>query len=390
MVLRTILPPTPPSSPHLGPNLITQIQVKRQSPVQVSPNSRQTKEVIPPNCALTENNEEWVHCLIPTTSLEQSPWWVQHRSVHVVGNHLDDEFVDVAVIKPDIERLRNTVDLRSATIKRCLYEPSQREEHVYGTHRASERARGRFIDSAVDGILTRGPGLGCFYRRHVDDVSLLAVIEWAILQRDIEVSLRGSVICLSTDFTQASPPDIRDRFLLSCLFVTLVLLDNLCGDFVTNILMKKDKDDWMELLRDVCAAHIARPPEDPEESKHKAAILRVLLEWDVPDVSRFDGKRSVNDNLTMLCDLFVGFDEPMPFRCFDDWVVQDVLSRGPLDYAYEDVVEVQKDLSLIWFRKEIYDAWPAAVVNALPYGVVCDVWVGRWVPLFIIRLSANT
>ena len=158
---------------------------------------------------------------------------------------------------------------------------------------------------------------------------------------------------------------------------------------MTNVLKKRGRDEWMELLQKICVVQRACRPEDPEESRHKAAILRVLLEWDVQDASHIDGRRSVNDNLTMLCDLFVGYDEPMSFRCFDDWAVQEFLLYGPLECEHEGVVQVQQISLPIWFRKEIYDAWPAAIVNVLPYDVVCNVWDGRWVPQFLIRLSAN-
>ena len=197
------LPATPPLSPRLGPIWA----------VQASANSRQTEEAIPSNhCGLTGNNEEWVHYLIPTTGLDQSPWSVQHHSIHVVRKRPGDEDVDVAVIKLHIKRLRDYIDLHSVTTMRCLYKPSEREERVYGTHRARERAQSCFIESAVDGILTRGPGLGRFYRQHVDDVGLLAVIEWAILQRDIEVSLCRNVICYSPDLLRHPPPIFATAF----------------------------------------------------------------------------------------------------------------------------------------------------------------------------------
>lgn len=192
-------PPTPPPSPRLRPSC-TQTLVRRQLPVQTSANSCQSEETLPfSHCDLI-GNEEWDHCVISTTDLAQFPCFVQRQSVHVVRNRPGDGDVDVAVNIAHIQGLHNHGKLHPVSTERCLYEPSEGEKRVSGSDEARKKARCCFIKRAVEGILTHGLGLGRFYQQRVDDARLLGVIEWAILEHDIAVSLRGSVFCFGTDF----------------------------------------------------------------------------------------------------------------------------------------------------------------------------------------------
>ena len=136
----------------------------------------------------------------------------------------------------------------------------------------------------------------------------------------------------------------------------------------------------MKILQEICLTHTARPPEDPEESKHEAALLGVLLDCSrgIPHTSRrFDVRRSVNDNLKILCGVF-GFDAPSHGNLEMTCGVKNLM-RGPLEYQYEYVADVKEKLQNgpFGFQTELYETLPAAIINTLPYGVVCSAQVEK-------------
>ena len=148
----------------------------------------------------TEDDDNWVRGLVLASELDQLPWLATHYSVHLLRKRPGAEFVEVAVHEPHCGRLCNYVTLHADATGQCLYEPSEREKWVYGIHAARSRSRRFFIQRVVDGILTRGPGLGRFYQQGIDDAGLQAVIEWAILRRDFQASLFCIIVCYSANF----------------------------------------------------------------------------------------------------------------------------------------------------------------------------------------------
>ena len=141
----------------------------------------------------------------------------------------------------------------------------------------------------------------------------------------------------------------------------------------------------MKVLRKICDTQRKLVLENPRKSRDAAALLRVMLRG-VQDRSCFNRKRSINNNLEIFHGLFVDYDGPASFRRFDD--VQHLLFNGKgLECQHDDVVEVRERLRKgpFAFQKELYDAWPAAIVNALQYDVVCDIWAGRSVFQPLVR-----
>lgn len=163
------------------------------------------------------------------------------------------------------------------------------------------------------------------------------------------------------------------------MFISLHLLRDPYGAAAYEV-VDRDDDAWMKIIQR--PIYIPSFPDNQDLSLHRVALLRAVFEHagGGTDTSQhqFDKERSVNDNLQTFGSLFDVDLEVTEFRGFGDPAVSEALLwHKPFECAVEDVIALEENFPErpIAFRRELYQTLPAAIINALPYDVVCAVQV---------------
>ncbi|KAH6883855.1 hypothetical protein B0T10DRAFT_609089 [Thelonectria olida] len=315
------------------------------------------------------DDDEWVGCLVQADQLDSNTFlWAQVKHlppIQVVGKTSDGESYMVAVASSRLQSLR---DLRLPFLRapensfyHSVSEPSHTEARVHGKWEARQKSESRYVQNAVQGILSkRGRGLGRYYRRNTRNRHLLPPIEWAVLMKDI----------------QTAPSKVFDLFCLSCLFLALRLLDDLCGESALE-LVRRDREAWMKHFRELGKVKTRWPVERTRAEMQEVSLLRAVFasaggRRDAAQLN-FDEKRSANDNLAVLGNLFdIEPTGPVSFGGSGALNPSDLLLKfKPFQCNELDVAKLQQQIPPpIMFPITIYGTLPADLINALQYQTV--------------------
>ncbi|KAJ3537736.1 hypothetical protein NM208_g3361 [Fusarium decemcellulare] len=232
----------------------------------------QAVETIPPvlhNLAKVPSDDEtWLGYLIPVNQLESnaSLWGIARYfpSIHIVGK-INDDFCLVAVASCTQRHLR---ELKSQNFSfklasdegvfASVMELCEAEKGVQGIHTMRQKFQRCIIRNAIRGVTSAGcRGLVRYYWKIIHDKRLLVPIEWACLNHDISIS----------------PSKTRDLFFLSCLCLSLHLLDDLDG-LAAFELVKRLPDAWMDRFRELEREKLVGQVGNVDAELHQVSLIR--------------------------------------------------------------------------------------------------------------------
>ncbi|KAL3587697.1 hypothetical protein FPOAC2_13595 [Fusarium poae] len=271
-------------------------------------------------------DDTWLGYLVPVDQLNSKPWTLikDLPFIHIIGEIRDGSCV-VAVascIQQPFQELYgedfSPEPAPEPDVLIDLLELTEDEKAICDVCTMRQKISSSLIRKAVTGVTSPGGrGLARYYRSILDKHHLVP-IEWALLIDDITTS----------------PSAVRDQFLLSSLFLSLHLLDDLSGFDPSDAsdLCKREPDIWIALLRQRESATTAQLVENADIEMHTIALVRGLLEFAGHNTGvryyRYNRKNTFYDNVGLIGRIFdVGLTNLVP-RPFGASEVRDFLVRS--------------------------------------------------------------
>ncbi|KAF4457922.1 hypothetical protein F53441_275 [Fusarium austroafricanum] len=238
--------------------------------------------------------------------------------------------------------------------------PTEGEKRIYGVCTATQKTQSSVIRKAVIGVTSPGGrGLARYYRKVIYDQRILVPVEWASLIRDITTS----------------PSQVRNRFLLSCLFLSLHLLDHLDSSEAFELLERKP-DTWLKCLRQIERETTVRLVDNANAEMHKISLVRGMLDFaghntDVCEY-QYDRARTVNDNLNIIAHIFdIERAGPVPNPFGAPEVLDLLLRSGLVEGNESSISELCEGLPVVLPIRSpprLREAFPANLINKLGLG----------------------
>ncbi|KAF5009938.1 hypothetical protein FDECE_3880 [Fusarium decemcellulare] len=333
----------------------------------------QAVETIPPVLhslsKVPSDDETWLGYLIPVIQLESnaSLWGIARYfpSIHIIGK-INDDFCLVAVASCTQRHLRElesqVFSFKPASYKGAfdiVMEFCEAEKGVQGIHTMRQKIQRCIIRNAIRGVTSAGcRGLVHYYWKIIHDKRLLVPIEWACLNHDISTS----------------PSKTRDLFFLSCLCLSLHLLDDL-GGLAAFELVQRPPGAWMDRFRELEREKLVGPVGNVDAELHQVSLIRGMLGFAGHETGvrhfQFGNKRSADENLKLLGHLFdVKFTESESKRFGTREVRELLLWSRPFKCSNSDISALYEELPIyvpIGFSKQVYMTLPANLINRLEY-----------------------
>lgn len=220
------------------------------------------------------------------------------------------------------------------------------------------------IISAVKAISSgHGLGLDNLLCSLATDWRVRAAIEWAMLERDILVSIGVRSLGHHIDKIQGLEPTVFEAFLCRCTLLSVHLTGNLAPGFGR---VGVDRPSRAQHFSKLARERIEQRSNDPNAEMQDVALcrglIRSVLDDESPPHCGLDLSWPANANLKRLPGL-LGLDPTaVQFRGFDIYLEDDVNVKSLRNAICHYVP--------IGFTADIYKALPADLLNDLPYGTV--------------------